>query len=502
MEDLYKIIDTWVPREVKDKRYAATPDLSLLKGDQSAAFETLREFLNDRKQTMYVLEGTAGSGKSFLVNMLIEHCLAIRPRMKVAMGASTNKAYKQLVKMAEYKHTNLTYATVHSLLSLKEVIKDDGTIAFEPDYQKPGDKKLDEFDLLIVDEVSMLNDQVFKYLLPYTENDGSDIGHRLKIVFVGDSSQIPPVREASEKRESKGEGLQCAIPLSEEGRKKYKIGYVRMDAILRQALDNPIIRLATEVRKSQDKKDFVLPEELGLLPDGRGYYVMDQEDVDSLYEMLEKYYCSDKFEQSSDFIRTIAWTNKMVDSMNREIRSMLFGDDIPGIVSGDRLISTKPVFENNGERDEIIYTTNDEFRVIDVKEAFILIDDVEFKYYNTVTEYVNPDGVKEVKKIKILHEDSQKAFMKLSKERMMMAKGEPRGSRAAKIYWKLYWDLQKFFAQVGHQYCTTVHRSQGSTFGICVVMLRNILRNPDFEERNHILYTAFTRPSDLLIIVK
>jgi len=492
MEELLKIVETWQPKDIKQKRYAGQPDLSKLLGDQPAAFEALRNFMNSSEQNLFTLEGNAGSGKTVLINVFIEHCLSRKGAMKIAMAATTNKAYKQLVKLAEYKHTNLVYSTVHSLLGLKEVIKDDGTIAFEPEFKKPEDKKLVEFHLLVVDEVSMLNDKIFYYLLPYLEKG-------LKIIFIGDGAQIPPVRDAEEKKNLRG--LYLSIPLDEVERKDYNIGYFKMEQILRQALDNPIIQTATKIRENLINRRFILNGGTNMLESGHGVYFINSEE-DDLFTLLEKYYCSEKFNLSNDFVRTIAWTNKTVDRMNVEIRSMLFGDNLPKVVIGDRLIADKPIIDAINGNEEIIFTTNDEFTVKNIYEDKVEIDETELKFYATDVEYLNQEGGIEVKRIKVLHEDSQHNFDKLSKARMLMAKGEPRGSQATKMCWKLYWDLQKFFAQIKYQYCSTIHRAQGSTFGICVVLLRNIMRNPDYEERNHILYTACTRPSDLLIVVK
>ena len=83
-----------------------------------------------------------------------------------------------------------------------------------------------DYDLLIIDEASMLNEYFYK------------IVNRANVhkIFVGDPGQLPPI-----------DGKQIEI-LSKTPHK--------LDKVMRQALDNPIISLATSVREGKNIKEF------------------------------------------------------------------------------------------------------------------------------------------------------------------------------------------------------------------------------------------------------
>ncbi len=109
---------------------------------------------------MFRVKGYAGTGKTFLITRFIEYVLTMPSKhYQVAVTAPTNKAVKVLRDESEYTHTRLKFATIHSLLGLKEQIDAYGVVAFERDKREPS--SLDSYEVLIVDEASMLADELF-----------------------------------------------------------------------------------------------------------------------------------------------------------------------------------------------------------------------------------------------------------------------------------------------------------------------------------------------------
>jgi ATP-dependent exoDNAse (exonuclease V) alpha subunit len=88
----------------------------------------------------------------------------------------------------------------------------------------------DDYTHIIVDEASMTNDEIFDILVPLALEQGK------KILFVGDSMQIPPV------------GQKFAMPFDKEVRKRYGIEVSTLNTIIRQEEGNPIIEFATYIR--------------------------------------------------------------------------------------------------------------------------------------------------------------------------------------------------------------------------------------------------------------
>ena len=52
------------------------------------------------------------------------------------------------------------------------------------------------------------------------------------------------------------------------------------------------------------------------------------------------------------------------------------------------------------------------------------------------------------------------------------------------------------FANVNYGYCTTVHKSQGSTYYNVYVDVEDILNNSKLDEMKRCMYTSFTRGSN------
>jgi len=225
------------PKSNKVRRDAIFADASFLKGDQPMALEKVEQFLDSPGGGMFLLEGFAGTGKTTLTNLVSERYLAKYRTKKVLMTAPTNKAVGVMYDRCDFRHTNLDFMTCHRSLGLKESKDDYGKQVFKQDYSKPCE--VEKQDLYILDEVSMLSDELFHLLVPYVERNN------LKILFIGDPAQIPPV------------GQDFCIPFKAMRKPEMgiKMGYAKLEAIVRQEEGNPIIELTMAIRNSL--KNFV-----------------------------------------------------------------------------------------------------------------------------------------------------------------------------------------------------------------------------------------------------
>ena len=68
--------------------------------------------------------------------------------------------------------------------------------------------------------------------------------------------------------------------------------------------------------------------------------------------------------------------------------------------------------------------------------------------------------------------------------------------------WVVYYNLLRRYADVGFSYCTTAHKSQGSTYNTAFVLEDDINQNFNIIEKNRILYTSYTRASRKLYVLK
>jgi superfamily II DNA or RNA helicase len=156
-------------------------------GQQEAHDWLLDKFIlaNNPEYQKVLLEGWAGTGKTFTINRVIESARKADPHIKFGMTAPTHKAVRQLKKMSELKD-QLDFGTIHRFLVLKEVLKQDPKdsrkmyTTFEPDWNSEREKPIDNIDVLILDEVSMLNNPMYEYIEDYLRSRRD-----LKVIFMG-----------------------------------------------------------------------------------------------------------------------------------------------------------------------------------------------------------------------------------------------------------------------------------------------------------------------------
>ena len=444
---------------------------------QQEAFDRLNYFIKKPYSSeKMLLSGPAGTGKTTLVIELIKNILE-KTGFRVACTAPTNKAVKVLSNIFNRRNIEqkrLIFTTIHSLLALQESINDIGDIEFKK-VNKFAKLKINEYDIIIVDESSMLSDELFGYINKYQNSK--------KIIFIGDEYQIPPVNS------DRG----FSIPFTRELHKKYDITELNLNQIMRQAVDNPIISLSTGIRKSiLENKTEILTEFEDRVDNDRGIYYYRWGDMakrEAIISKIDELFLSGAYKRDSDYIKILAWKNDTVNKFSSYVRSKLYGDDIPKIVVGERLIADRPILiEKN-----VIYSTNDEFSVKSVETKTMNFLGEDIKYYRAMTNHGHY--------INILHEDSDEIFAKLIGKLKDNAKKEEFGSIDSKKKWKYYYDKLNTFVFIKYSYAITIHKSQGSTLDNVIVFYNDIKKNQNNLEKSRIMYTACTRPRNNLYIV-
>ena len=469
-------------------------DLESLNSDQKTAFEDLRDFICDKgDDSVYVLKGWAGTGKTYCVSVLVRYVLeVIHPThnwYRIAVTGPTNKSVRVIKKTSGLKNPRVSFQTIHKMLGLTERITKEGVQEFvnQGDFQP----KIKTVKLLIIDEVSMLNDDLFQEVLKYRD--------RIKIICMGDPAQIPPV------------GRPDCIPFREELAAGYRIKTLTLKQIMRQKKDNAIIESSVAIRSELGRSKNPVEPITKLNEKGEGIEFLNlniPETRKGFSEILRRYFVTDEFKKDSEYAKIIAWRNKTVATMNDVIRKVIYGDEALGskILVGEKLIANNPIIQG----ESIVLNTNDEFSV----DSFVIDSDdlryktsdhpdaepfpITLKYYETVVSYLDDEDETVRVNIQILHEDSEEDFKKLAnilKLRAIEKKGKDKS-------WLVYYNFLKKYADVNYAYCTSAHKSQGSTYNTTFVLEDDIDMNWDVIERNRIKYTAYTRASRKLYVLK
>ena len=432
---------------------------------------------------MLLLEGVAGSGKTYTVSRILETYLVNNWSHHVAFAATTNRAVKVAYKSTEFNHINLEFATIHKLLALKEVILPDGTIDFYPDkFIQPG---IVNCKVVFIDESSQFSKKLWGYLLPHIDNG-------VKVIFIGDPFQTPPVKETD------------SLVFNAKVQADNNMRVFRLTEIIRQAAENPIIGITTLIRDNITHPSFRFgAAESELWQGDKGAYFLSRgEDSEYFDTLLKHMFTSSNFHDDAVFAKVVAWRNKTVNALNKGIRRMIYGKGkLRRIEPGEKLVTKAPVFDK--VMDFVCINNAEDIEVISLDRQQETINGGQFvlPYYDTKVRFYDMFGTERTERINIPTDIGMQVLNEVLELMAAQAKSYQKGSYQASGLWKEFYNFKKAFADISYAYAGTVHTSQGGTFDNVVVMNCDIGCNPKVVERNKILYTACSRPSERLFII-
>jgi exodeoxyribonuclease-5 len=191
-----------------------TGDMSYtLSSDQVDAMRKIGGWYRSKSSPYLTLGGYAGTGKTTLIAYVRQALRDNDPDVRVAFCAFTGKAVRVMERTLKSHHIARrkdSVTTIHGLIYHTELDKAGHVTGWRR-------KSALEADLIIVDEASMVTEELWRDLL----------GYNLPILAVGDHGQLPPVGGAFNL---------MADPM------------IRLERIYRQAAESPIVELATLAR--------------------------------------------------------------------------------------------------------------------------------------------------------------------------------------------------------------------------------------------------------------
>ena len=282
----------------------------------------------DSKHNFYLLTGFAGTGKTYLMTYFLS--MPELADKKIAVTGCTNKAVGVL-ESSFHKHfenniinnpdfkieiNNLHFLTIHKLLQIKRKIDLNGQEIFESIIDenniKIKAKSIFYYDLIIIDEVSMLNKEMTLQLLRIKNKIKG------KVIFLGDKGQLPPVRESESHI---FELAETSIPKG------------TLTKIMRSG--NQIINFVNSIRLLIDDPTHKVPfKKLASnisLDDSSESRITLFRNQD---EWIQKY-----LNQNNETDQIIlCYTNKRVENLNKIIRKALYKTDKLDYVNGEKII--------------------------------------------------------------------------------------------------------------------------------------------------------------------
>lgn len=205
---------------------------------QEAVMESIRNGL-------FILSGGPGTGKTTTINMIIRYFEA--EGLDIFLAAPTGRAAKRMTEA-----TGFEARTIHRLLELNSALSDEDTrkVSFERNEENPL-----EADVIIIDEMSMVDIQLFQALL-------KAVLPGTRLILVGDVDQLPSVGPGQVLRDIMNSK---AFPM------------VVLQKIFRQAGESDIVVNAHKINKG---------EQISLDNKSRDFFLLERNDVNVIYKHM------------------------------------------------------------------------------------------------------------------------------------------------------------------------------------------------------------------------
>ncbi len=443
---------------------------------QELLLENLVEFIFDKsKETLFIIKGYAGTGKTTTISTVVNNLWKIGK--KAVLLAPTGRAAKVISG-----YSNRQAFTIHKKIYFPKKNKAGGV-----DFTLQPNKHTNT--IFIIDEASMIPDSPSNAKLFENGSLLDDLmsyvysGVNCKIIFIGDTAQLPPVK------------LSISPALDAQ---KLELNYnkivteIELNEVMRQHSDSGILINATELRlilanNGFDEFKFQLgfPDLIRLVD---GYEIEDA--INTAYDNIG-------VEDTAFIVRS----NKRANQYNQQIRSKIRGQENE-ISTGDFVMvvknnyfwlkdSSDAGFIANGDICEVlqIYNTKElyGFRFAEVKVR--MIDYPNQKPFDTVLllDTLTSESPS------LTYEESNKLYQEVGKD---FAHEKSKYKQFLGIKKSKYFNA----LQVKFSYAVTCHKSQGGQWKTVFIEQPYL---PDGQNIEYLrwLYTAVTRAQEKVYLI-
>ena len=431
---------------------------------QKEVLSNLMDFLGNKNEKTICITGEAGTGKTTFIKWIVE----LNSKLTISVCAPTNKALQVLQNKLD--ESLCEFSTLHSFLALTPEINiidfDVRSLTFTSN--KPSFAYV-AYNLVIIDECSMINDELYDTLVQIA------IHNNLKLIFVGDSAQLAPVKQ---NKISKVFTEPKQLKLTKVYRQKESCVY----SLIKQARKYPIYHFTSQ---SDETSNIVV--------------------CPNIKQMLKDYAHLFKFAADSkdlQFVKLITYTNKRVAALNDYIRNLIYTNNHE-YNYGEILVGYDSIVQNG---DVIIQNSND-----------YIVQTVTPSTYGNLAAYdleVIDNQLRRLTFTVLSKNNKSEDFTNLANEleRMRLKAVKFKSTIAFEQYNRfnnsfvtpidLYTSDNRVIKRktIDYGYCTTAHKSQSSEYQFVLVDMENLYRCTDIKLLRQLQYVAISRTKDNLII--
>ncbi|TSE05761.1 MULTISPECIES: ATP-dependent DNA helicase [Aquimarina] len=432
--------------------------------------------LSGSKDSLFLLKGYAGTGKTTLIGALVKNLW--KAKLNAVLLAPTGRAAKVISnysgKHAQTIHRNIYYPKKNK----------SGGLAFQLKQNKSRNT------IFIVDEASMIpdtpsdsklfeNGSLLDDLMMYVYS-----GYNCKILFIGDTAQLPPVKlEVSPALDANNLSMGFNKDVTQ----------IELDEVVRQAENSGILMNATRLRESLNDEFYdYFQFQIDGYPDIVRFF-----DGHEIMEALNDAYASSGHEESVIILRS----NKRANIYNQQIRSrILFQEE--ELSPGDYLMVVKNNYFWLDNKSEAGFIANGD--IIRVLEIFSIKELYGFRFAIVNVDMVDYPNQKPFETVLILdtltsetpslsYEESNRLYQEV------MGDFENEKSKYKKF---IGVKNNRYFngLQVKFSYAITCHKSQGGQWDTVFIEQPYL---PDGITKDYLrwLYTAVTRAKKKLYLI-
>lgn len=492
MSEFNMNIPTPVQNSTENKRDKGV--VQLTKG-QDEALRGIVDFINkpyDEKRFVYGLTGAAGTGKTFIINAILRKCRMSKTHIKCT--SPTHKACRVFSEAVGLK-VDTIQSTFGFRLNLNLENFDYNNPAFRP-ISAP---KLDDIQLLICDEASMLNQNLVNYMIKKC----SELS--IKLLYIGDASQLAPVNESKSTA-----FLRCNKVFN-------------LTEIVRQGEGNPILILLDLLRYDIDNVKYSSRRFLDYInknrsksvfnSNGEGFHICSPKEFTNDIRVR---FNDEEYTRNIEMFKIVAYTNDCVAQWNSFVRTNIIADNERGIITKNDLIMSYQtiVDEFNG----IIINNSEEYIIKEISN----FTDAKYGFKGFMIKFQMVNGGGTTRPLFIIDHTDKFTILKYINtldELVTEAKKASGGTRASK--WKAYYDFKKTYListnikrgddilyqrDLDYAFTITAHRAQGSTYDNVFVDLNNMIYTSrgslyaNYEDMLRRIYVACSRARKELVI--
>ncbi|MFV0506997.1 MAG: ATP-dependent RecD-like DNA helicase [Bacteroidales bacterium] len=444
--------------------------------DQEKAIEQICAFVySGKNDELLILSGYAGTGKTSIVGALVKALVSVNH--KSMLLAPTGRAAKVLAgysKKAAY--------TIH-----KKIYRQKSSSDLDSKFVL--DKNLHTNTIFIVDEASMINSSNYEDSLFGSGSVLNDLlyyvstGVNCKLLFVGDSAQLPPV----------GQEMSAALDMKALSITGFTPQMSVLAEVVRQSLESGILYNATTLRQVVNNESMsFLYAQLKL----EGFSDIVRIGGGELIEEISS--CYDAFGLEETMI--ITRSNKRAIRFNQGIRNTVLYQENE-ICVGDMIIVVKNNYYWSEGFDIEFIANGDIAKIIRIKNYEEMHG---YRFANVSLEFCDYNNIEIDCKIILdtismetpaLNREQNKAlYLSVAADYEYVANKAKR--------WRAIKSDKYFNAlQVKHAYALTCHKAQGGQWKACFIDQGYLVEEMLNKEYYRWLYTAFTRAQEKLYLV-